>query len=113
MTDVSLYRRSARLGIIFGALQRVEKLQEFIAGSKPSGFGVQWRRFGKCRLLQSEMGVQIDLSGFDGLMPQPERNHRSIDTGLQQFHGGAVPQHVRRYSFVLQRRTTLLSDDDI
>jgi hypothetical protein len=29
-----------------------------------------------------EVGIEIDLGGFDRLMAEPKRNHRSIHTGL-------------------------------
>jgi len=97
----------------FPCLQGVEELQKLVARSESSGFDVQRCRFGERRFLQSQMGVQIDLSSFHGFMTKPERNDRSIDTGLQQFHGGTVSQYMRRYAFMLQRRTTLLGNADI
>jgi hypothetical protein len=36
----------------------------------------------------------IDLGGFDGLVAEPQRNHRSIYTGLEQFHGSGMAKHV-------------------
>jgi hypothetical protein len=34
------------------------------------------------------------LGPDDGLMTEPQRNHRSIHTSLQQFHGSGVAKHV-------------------
>jgi hypothetical protein len=33
------------------------------------------------------VGVQIDLGGLDGLVAKPERDHRTVDAGLEEFHG--------------------------
>jgi hypothetical protein len=41
---------------------------------------------------------------------QPQRDHRSIDAGLQQLHGCGVPQDVRNDAFLLQRGTSLPGD---
>jgi len=57
--------------------------------------------------------MQIDLSSFHRLMPEPERDHRGIDTCLQQFHGRTVPQTVWRDVLLPQRRAALLGDDDV
>ena len=34
-------------------------------------------------LILARIGVEIDLGGFYRFMPQPQRNHGSIDTRLQ------------------------------
>jgi len=34
---------------------------------------------------------------------EPKSDHSSVRAGLEQFHGGGVPQHVGRYSFLAQR----------
>ena len=41
-----------------------------------------WVGFGQGLFLQCQVGIEIDLSGFDWLMAKPERNHRSIHTAL-------------------------------
>lgn len=41
------------------------------------------------------MGVQVRLRRLDRFMTEPQRDHGAVDTGLQQFHRSAVPQHVR------------------
>ena len=38
-------------------------------------------------------------------MSEPQRDDRSVDTGVQQLHGGSVPQGVRCYVLVAQRFT--------
>ena len=37
-------------------------------------------------LFQSEVGVKVDVGGFNLLMTEPERDHGGIDTGVQQSH---------------------------
>ncbi len=34
--------------------------------------------------------------------PSHRGNHGDVDAGLEQGHGGAVPEDVRRYRFALQ-----------
>jgi hypothetical protein len=46
-------------------------------------------------------------------MTEPQRDHRAVEAGLQQFHRSAVPQHVRRHALALQRRATLVSDTNM
>ena len=58
-------------------------------------------------LLQCEVSIKIDLGGFYRLVSEPKRNHRTVNTGLQQFHGGGVAENMRRYSLLSQRSTTL------
>jgi len=49
---------------------------------------------------QRKVGIEINLSGFDGLMAELKRNHGSIHSDLQQLHGSGVPQDMRRDSFL-------------
>jgi hypothetical protein len=50
---------------------------------------------------------------YDRLMAQPERNHRCIDAGLQQLHGGRMPQRMRRYMLRSQRWAALTGGGDV
>ncbi len=38
--------------------------------------------------------MEVDLGGFDLLMPEPEGDHGAVDVGLQETHRGGVAQHV-------------------
>jgi len=49
------------------------------------------------------MGVDVDLSSFDRLMSEPQRDDRGIDTRVQQFHRGTVTKDMRRDAFVFER----------
>ena len=63
-----------------------------------------WRRGPVERpLLDGLVGVDVDLGCFGVLVPEPERNHGDVDAGLQQCHGGGMPQHVGRDSLAAQR----------
>jgi hypothetical protein len=53
-------------------------------------------------LFEGKVGVEIDLGGFDGLVPKPKCNHRPDYTGLQQLHSGGVGKYVRCYAFGFQ-----------
>ena len=39
--------------------------------------------------------MEVDLGGLDLLVAEPERNHRGVDTGVEQSHRRAVTQHVQ------------------
>ena len=41
-----------------------------------------WIGLGQRLFFQRKVGIQIDLSGFHRLMAEPQRDHRSIHTGL-------------------------------
>ena len=47
----------------------------------------QFGDFQRAGLLQSllfegEVGVEVDLGGFDGFVPEPKRDYRTVDTPL-------------------------------
>ena len=45
--------------------------------------------------------------------PEPQRNYRGVDTGLQQFHGGGVPQDMRCNVFTLQGWADMAGDSHV
>ena len=55
------------------------------------------------RLLQRQVGVQVDLGGLDRLVAKPERDHRAVDAGLEELHRRAVPKDVRRHPLAAER----------
>jgi len=57
-------------------------------------------RFSKSLFFQFEVGVEVDLRGIHGLVPQPHRNYRPVHAVLEEVHRGAVAQNVRGYTFV-------------
>lgn len=83
--------------------------------SAGSGFACRARRLElrQGSFLEGEVGVQVRLRRLDRFMTEPQRDHRTVDAGLQQFHRSAVPQHVRRHALGLQRRATLVSDTNM
>lgn len=52
-----------------------------------------------------EVGVEVDLRGLDVRVPEPERDARGVDPGMQQAHCAGVPQRVRGDVLPGQRRT--------
>lgn len=56
------------------------------------------------------MRVQISLGRLNRFMAEPQRDHRAVDARLQQLHGRATPQHVRRHPLRLQRREAFGDD---
>src|SRR6185312_9470118 len=59
------------------------------------------------------MRVSVDLSSFDRLVPKPQREQRRVGTSVQQLHRGAVPQHMRRNTLVLEGWAVLTDLVDI
>ncbi len=41
-------------------------------------------------LLDSEIRVQIDLSGFNRFVPEPECDHAAVVAGFEELDGGSV-----------------------
>ncbi len=56
--------------------------------------------------LQPHVGVDIDLSGLHGFMPEPEGDYRLVDAMVQQFHRSAVAQRVWRDSLAGEARAS-------
>ena len=59
LVEITTQRDSAFLGCLKGA----EKLQKLVARAESTDLAIAGCRFGECSLLESEMGVKIDLSG--------------------------------------------------
>ena len=58
-------------------------------------------------LFHREGCLQINLGGLDGFMPKPQRNHGTVDTGLEKVHGHGVTQAVNGNPLVFRRRAHL------
>src|SRR5580693_6319594 len=43
--------------------------------------------------------MKVFVRGFDALVSEPQSDDGDIDARLEQGHGGAVPEDVRRYAF--------------
>ncbi len=59
-----------------------QKCQQFVVGLKAFGRSFDGMRLGQSLFLQCEVGIEIDLSGFDRLMSKPKSNDGPIDAGL-------------------------------
>src|SRR3546814_8400409 len=53
--------------------------------------------------LECDMSMEIGLRRQDRLMSEPQRDHRQVDTRLEQFHRGGVSKDMRRYPLVPPR----------
>ena len=90
-------------------LQAFQEAKQFIIRSEAEFLGRDRSGLLESLLLKGEVGVEIDLGGFDGLVPKPQCNHRQVYTGLQQLHCGGVSKYVRRYALGFQCRARSLS----
>lgn len=66
-----------------------------------------WSRLRESTLLDGHIGVQVNSRGFDGLVTEPESNHRRIDTTTLQFHRQRVAKHMRSDTFFPKSGTFL------
>ena len=57
--------------------------------------------------------MQIYLHSVWPFMAEPKSDHRSVHTGLKQFHGRAVPKYMWRDVFLFQRRATFSSSSKV
>ena len=50
-----------------------------------------WRNLIERPLFGGEIGLYIAVCRFDALVPEPQRNDRDINAGLEQMGGRRVP----------------------
>ena len=78
-------------GHSLGALESVQEFEQLIAGIKSfCPLAIIWPEFRKRRLFEFEACVEIGLSCLDRLVAEPKGGDGTIDTSLEQFHGGGV-----------------------
>jgi hypothetical protein len=63
--------------------------------------------------LKLHIGVQINLSCFDGFVPKPESNNRTVDAILEKVHGSGMSQRVRTYVLPLKGWAFFCGDRDV
>jgi hypothetical protein len=54
--------------------------------------------FAKDLFFQGEVGVQVDLGGFDRFVTQPDGDECAVYPSLEQFHRSGVAEYMRRHS---------------
>ncbi len=67
---------------------------------------------GRCGFLErarldSEIRVQIDLSGLNRFVPEPECDHAAVVARFEELNGGSVAQDVGGYVLVDESRAVL------
>ena len=55
------------------------------------------------RLLLVHVGVQVDVGGGELLVPEPERDDGDVGAGVEEAHGGGVPEGVHGDVLAAQR----------
>ena len=73
-------------------LHALEVREKTITWPISAGHAVKGAGFVEDLVLDRHIGVHVNLGSLDGLVPEPNCDHRSIDAGLQQFHGHGVPK---------------------
>jgi len=66
---------------------------------------------GKGLLLETHIGMQVDLGCFRRFMAEPECDHAQVYTVLKQVHGCRVSQGVWSYRLLFERGTRLTCTD--
>jgi hypothetical protein len=51
------------------------------------------------------VGVQVDVCGRELLVPEPERDDGDVGAGVEEAHGGGVPEGVHGDVLAAQRST--------
>jgi hypothetical protein len=72
-----------RHSLLPATLQTGEEGEELVIGAKPARHNRDRRGLREDLFFQREIGVQIDLSRFHGLVTEPQRDDGAIDAGLQ------------------------------
>src|SRR5262249_27824621 len=104
--ELSMRQVEVSRTLVFDAPRRARGLEgeHCVGRSVATGRTVQGCGALKRFLLDGEVGVEVDLSGGDELVPEPEGDGCDVDAALQQPHGAGVPQDVRRDPLGSQRR---------
>src|SRR5260370_343201 len=66
-------------------LEAVQEGQGGVGWAVAGGSDVQGGSAGECWLLQLQIGVEVHLRGLNGLMTQPENDHRTIHAVLEEI----------------------------
>ena len=84
-----------------------------VVGPVSSWFDTKRRCARERFFLQLHVGMQINLSCLDGLVPKPESNNRTVDAILEKVHGGGMSQHMRTYILPPKRWALFCGDGDV
>src|SRR6202046_2136355 len=88
------FRSSAPCGIVRDGSQVLEETQQLIIGPVISSLTFDGCSLRQHLLFQSKVGIEVDLSGLDRFVTQPECNERTIHSRLQQLHCCCVSKHM-------------------
>ncbi len=80
-----------------------------VRGPEASRLCLGRRGFFESARFDSEIRVQIDLSGLNRFVPEPECDHGAVVAGLEELDGGSVAQDVRGYVLVDESRALVAS----
>lgn len=70
-------------GIVLVNSEALEESQQGVVGFEEPTGAASLIGFGENLLFECQVGIEIDLGGLDGLMPQPKSDHRPINACLQ------------------------------
>lgn len=62
-------------------------------------FALRGCQFFQSLLFGGEIRLDVSMGRFNALVSKPQGNGGDIDSGLEQVHGGRVPDHVRSNPF--------------
>ena len=59
-----------------------EEGEEWAVGLVAAGFDGGWFGAGECGFFDGEVGVEVDLGGFDVFVAEPESDDGGVDAGV-------------------------------
>jgi hypothetical protein len=89
-------------GIHSALLKALEEGQELLWWAIPTTASFERLRLRQRLLFQFEIGVEINLGGFHGFVPQPQCYYGAIYACVKQAHGCAVTQYMGSNPLALQ-----------
>ncbi len=101
-TGVARCPLSRQLGIVSSPARGSSGTAVVDIGSVATSLAIERCGLFQSFLLEGEIGIEINLGGFYRLVTQPEGNHGTIHTSLQQLHGRRMTKYMRRHSFLPQ-----------
>jgi hypothetical protein len=95
------------------AVEAVEEGEQGVGCQVTPGASVDGCGAVEHALFELQVGVQVDARGSLLLVPQPQRDRRCVDAGLEERHRGGVAQDVHGHALCAERRARALRDGDV
>ena len=91
--------RRHSLGIVLAGSEALEESQQRIVRLEELTLPTSLVSLCERLFFERQIRIEINLGGLDGLMAQSERDNRSINARLKEFHRKCVAQYMGREPF--------------